>query len=76
MAIYEHGRPLVSPVVAGDLLYTGEYHGGECCLFGIDAKSGEVIWENTVPVPGILYELIPAGEQLLAKCGGQLHSVK
>ena len=68
--------PLVSPVVAGDFLYTGEYQGGESSLFGIDAKSGEVAWETTVPGPGILYELIPAGRQLLAKCGDQLHSFK
>jgi outer membrane protein assembly factor BamB len=61
---------LVSPVVAGDVLYTGEYVADQVQLFAIDAYSGEVRWKRSGPED--LYGLIVASGKLIAICGHQI----
>lgn len=39
------GAPTVPPIVGGDMVYSGEYHEDAASVYGIDAETGEEVWE-------------------------------
>lgn len=59
--------PLVAPVVADDVLFTGDYAATEADVYALDRQTGDLLWKRG----GLedLYELVVAEDQLIAGCG-------